>query len=197
MGPVIVEFTVRLGYAIFTLATLSFLGFGIQPPSPDWGLQIYEHYGLISGGYWWPVVFPALAIASLVVGVNLVADGLSRRSSDDARPRSPSRARDRPRSSSRPRGRLPRARDLAPACCAASASRSPQGESYGLVGESGCGKSTAAFAALRYLPRNGRVRRRLDHARRRGPARDDRRAECASCGSRHGLDGLPEPRRAR
>jgi peptide/nickel transport system permease protein len=77
LGPVIVEFTVRLGYAIFTIATLSFLGFGIQPPAPDWGLQIYEHYGLISGGYWWPVVFPALAIASLVIGVNLTSDGLS------------------------------------------------------------------------------------------------------------------------
>jgi peptide/nickel transport system permease protein len=77
LGPVIVEFTVRLGYAIFTIVTLTFLGFGIQPPAPDWGLQIYEHYGLISGGYWWPVVFPALAIASLVVGVNLTSDGLS------------------------------------------------------------------------------------------------------------------------
>jgi peptide/nickel transport system permease protein len=77
MGPVIVEFTVRLGYAIFTLITLSFLGFGIQPPAPDWGLQIYQHYGLISGGYWWPVVFPALAIASLVIGVNLASDGIS------------------------------------------------------------------------------------------------------------------------
>ncbi len=77
MGPVLVEFTVRLGYAIFTIATLSFLGFGIQPPAPDWGLQIYQHYGLISGGYWWPVLFPALAIASLVIGVNLLADGIS------------------------------------------------------------------------------------------------------------------------
>ena len=45
MAPIIVEFTVRLGYAIFTVADLSFLGFGIQPPSPDWGLQISEHYG--------------------------------------------------------------------------------------------------------------------------------------------------------
>ncbi len=77
MGPVMVEFTVRLGYAIFTVATLSFLGFGIQPPAPDWGLQVYEHYGLISGGYWWPVLFPALAIAILVVGVNLIADGIA------------------------------------------------------------------------------------------------------------------------
>jgi peptide/nickel transport system permease protein len=76
-GPVLVEFTVRLGYAIFTIATLSFLGFGIQPPAPDWGLQIFQNYGLISGGYWWPVLFPAAAIASLVVGVNLLSDGVS------------------------------------------------------------------------------------------------------------------------
>ena len=78
MGPVLVEFTVRLGYAIFTVATLSFLGFGIQPPAPDWGVQVFEHYGLISGGYWWPVLFPSIAIAILVVGVNLVADGIAK-----------------------------------------------------------------------------------------------------------------------
>ena len=42
LPPIVVEFTVRLGYAIFTVATLSFLGFGIQPPAPDWGLQIAQ-----------------------------------------------------------------------------------------------------------------------------------------------------------
>jgi peptide/nickel transport system permease protein len=77
LPPVIVEFTVRLGYAVFTIAALSFLGFGIQPPAPDWGLQIFENYGFISGNVWWPVLFPALAIASLVVAVNLVADGVA------------------------------------------------------------------------------------------------------------------------
>ncbi|HWA79399.1 MAG TPA: ABC transporter permease [Acetobacteraceae bacterium] len=76
MGPVLVEATVRLGYAIFTVASLSFLGFGIQPPSPDWGLAIAENYGVIAGGYWWTVAFDAAATASLVVGVNLLADGL-------------------------------------------------------------------------------------------------------------------------
>jgi peptide/nickel transport system permease protein len=74
--PILVETTVRLGYAIFAVATLSFIGFGIQPPSPDWGLAISDSYGLINGGYWWTVLFDALAIASLVVGVNLVADGI-------------------------------------------------------------------------------------------------------------------------
>ena len=44
MGPILVEFTVRLGYAIFTVATLSFLGFGVRPPTPDWGADIAASY---------------------------------------------------------------------------------------------------------------------------------------------------------
>jgi peptide/nickel transport system permease protein len=80
MGPIIVEATVRLGYAIFTVAGLTFLGFGVQPPSPDWALQISQHYTLLSdtahSGYYWTVVYPGAAIASLVIGVNLIADGL-------------------------------------------------------------------------------------------------------------------------
>ncbi len=71
----IVEMTVRLGYAIFFVASLSFIGFGIQPPSADWGIAIAENYSLI-GSYWWTVLFDAGATASLVVGVNLVTDGL-------------------------------------------------------------------------------------------------------------------------
>ncbi|MER8614794.1 ABC transporter permease [Mesorhizobium sp. M1216] len=76
LPPILVESTVRLGYAIFAVAALSFLGFGLQPPSPDWGLSISTNYSMISGGYWWTVLFDAVAIASLVVGVNLTADGL-------------------------------------------------------------------------------------------------------------------------
>jgi len=75
-GPIIVELTVRIGYAIFTIATLTFLGAGIQPPSPDWGLMIFEEYSQVISGFWWPVVFPSLAIASLVIAVNLIADAL-------------------------------------------------------------------------------------------------------------------------
>jgi peptide/nickel transport system permease protein len=77
LPPIVVEATVRLGYAIFAVAGLTFLGFGVQPPSPDWSLQISQQYTLLAGGsYWWTVLFPALAIATLVVGVNLIADGL-------------------------------------------------------------------------------------------------------------------------
>ena len=73
MGPIVVEATIRLGYAVFAVATLAFLGYGPQPPSPDWGLQIAEQYADISLA-WWAVIFPALAIASLVVAINLIAD---------------------------------------------------------------------------------------------------------------------------
>ena len=75
-SPIVVEFTVRIGYAIFAIATLSFLGVGIQEPTPDWGLMIAQEYRLVIGGYWWVTVFPAAAIASLVIAVNLIADRL-------------------------------------------------------------------------------------------------------------------------
>jgi peptide/nickel transport system permease protein len=77
MGPVVVEFTVRLGYAIFTVATLSFLGFGADPSIPDWGQDIYQSYTFISAGVWWAVLFPALAIATLIIGINLIADAIA------------------------------------------------------------------------------------------------------------------------
>ena len=78
LAPIVVEFTVRLGYAVFTVAILSFLGLGIQPPSPDWGLEISQNYGQVTAGFWWEVLFDALAIASLVVAVNLISDSIER-----------------------------------------------------------------------------------------------------------------------
>jgi peptide/nickel transport system permease protein len=78
MPTVLVEFTVRLGYAIFTVATLAFLGFGVNPSTPSWGSDINANYGVIGAGYWWETLFPALAIASLVIAINLVADSIER-----------------------------------------------------------------------------------------------------------------------
>ena len=56
-------------------ATLSFIGFGLQPPSPDWAVQIADTYQDLAFE-WWTVLFPALAITSLVVAVNLVLDAV-------------------------------------------------------------------------------------------------------------------------
>lgn len=74
-GPIIVEATVRVGYAIFAEASLSFLGLGVQPPSPDWGAMINDTHLYVQND---PVIVlaPTLAIASLVVAINLLADGL-------------------------------------------------------------------------------------------------------------------------
>jgi peptide/nickel transport system permease protein len=74
-APIVVEATVRIGYAVFTSATLSFLGLGVPPPAADWGLQIADARTFIQSAPW-SVLFPALAIASLVIAVNLVSDGL-------------------------------------------------------------------------------------------------------------------------
>jgi peptide/nickel transport system permease protein len=75
-GPIVVEFTVRLGYAVFTMAGLAFIGFGTQPGSPDWGRTIFEERAGLLSNAWWPCLVPALALASLVVAINLIADGI-------------------------------------------------------------------------------------------------------------------------
>ena len=75
-GPIIVELTVRIGYGIFTVATLSFLGAGPPPPSPDWGAQVSDNYNSIVSGFWWSTFFPSMAIASLVMAVSLIADSV-------------------------------------------------------------------------------------------------------------------------
>ncbi len=75
----VVEFTVRVAYAIFTVATLAFLGFSVgSATQADWGLNISEGYSLIQSGQWWVSIFPALAIASLVIAINLIADSIDK-----------------------------------------------------------------------------------------------------------------------
>ena len=78
-GTVVVELTVRVGYAIFTVATLAFLGIAAgDVTTPDWGVDINQTFVLIQSNQWWPTIFPALAIAALVIGFNLVADTIDR-----------------------------------------------------------------------------------------------------------------------
>ncbi len=78
-GVIIVEATVRLGYAVFTYATLAFLGFSAgSATTPDWGVDVANTYTRIISDVWWPTIFPALAIASLVIAVNLIADSIDK-----------------------------------------------------------------------------------------------------------------------
>ncbi|MFO7625121.1 MAG: ABC transporter permease [Anaerolineales bacterium] len=74
-GPLLVDAMLRVGYAIFAIGTLGFLGIGLPPPDPDWGNMVNEARKNIFSNQL-AVIWPAVAIASLVIGLNLFADGL-------------------------------------------------------------------------------------------------------------------------
>ena len=74
-GPLLVDAMLRVGYAIFAIGTLGFLGIGLPPPDPDWGNMVNEaRKNIFSNPL--AVVWPSVTIASLVIGLNLFADGL-------------------------------------------------------------------------------------------------------------------------
>ena len=74
--PVVaVEASIRVSFALLLTASLGFLGLGVQPPTPDWGLMVSEHREHLATAPW-AALAPALAMASLVIGVNLFADGV-------------------------------------------------------------------------------------------------------------------------
>ena len=75
-GPIIIDAMLRVGYAIFAMGTLGFLGLGMPPPSPDWGSMVAKGRTFILMGSPWAALWPSIAIASLVVGLNLLADGI-------------------------------------------------------------------------------------------------------------------------
>jgi peptide/nickel transport system permease protein len=80
-GPLMVELGLRLTYSIGYIASLSFLGLGVQPPAADWGLQINENrIALIVTP--WGVLLPVIAIAVLTVGTNMITDALAKESAD-------------------------------------------------------------------------------------------------------------------
>ena len=79
-GPLLVDAMLRIGYAIFAIATLGFLGIGLPPPDPDWGNMVNEARSYIFNNPY-AVLWPSLAIATLVIGLNLFADGLNEETS--------------------------------------------------------------------------------------------------------------------
>lgn len=75
IGPIIVEATLTMGAAILVISSLSFMGLGIQPPSPEWGTMLYEGRDVIRNSPYL-VIFPGVAIALAVMSLNLLGDGL-------------------------------------------------------------------------------------------------------------------------
>ncbi|MFA5569824.1 MAG: ABC transporter permease [Sphaerochaetaceae bacterium] len=77
VGPIIVEATARFAYSIMMVASLGFLGVGLQPPTPDWGMMVIENKPVITEAPW-AVLFPSLAIASLVIAISIFSDFISK-----------------------------------------------------------------------------------------------------------------------
>ena len=76
LPPVIVQISLNLGWAILNTAGLAFIGLGVAPPTPDWGIMIQEGAAMMISGQWWVVVFPGLALALSVFCFSLLGDAI-------------------------------------------------------------------------------------------------------------------------
>ena len=74
---ILVEGAMRWSWMLLGLSSLSFLGFGVSPPTPDWGLMISNARGLMSFA-WWAVIAPIVGLSSLIIGINLTADAFAK-----------------------------------------------------------------------------------------------------------------------
>ncbi len=163
-----VEAALRFSYAIFLVASLGFLGIGIQPPTPNWGLMVNEARIFVSLAPW-SLYFPVAAIAVLVISVNLMADGLKSalQSNIEILPQRLFQSSQRHQASSAPDSKSDTVVELQNLTVSYSQGKQTldavrdinlkiePGQIYGLVGESGSGKSTLALAVMRYLSANG------------------------------------------
>lgn len=76
MSPIIVQTTLVIGAAIVIEAALSFLGFGVKPPTPTWGAMVSQGGRQAVRGFWWEMVFSGTALVSTVLAINFLGDGL-------------------------------------------------------------------------------------------------------------------------
>ncbi|HSV54994.1 MAG TPA: ABC transporter permease [Burkholderiaceae bacterium] len=76
ISPVLVQASILMGVAIIVEASLSFIGLGVQPPTPSWGTLLADARNLVFSGEWWVAVFPGLTVFFAVLGLNLLGDGL-------------------------------------------------------------------------------------------------------------------------
>jgi peptide/nickel transport system permease protein len=72
----VVQMSLTMGYAILNAAGLSFIGLGVRPPTPEWGIMVAEGAGFMVSGEWWIALFPGLALMIAVFCFNLLGDGL-------------------------------------------------------------------------------------------------------------------------
>lgn len=76
MPPLMVQISLNMGWAILNAAGLSFIGLGVRPPTPEWGIMVAEGASYIISGEWWLALFPGLALMLAVFCFNLLGDGL-------------------------------------------------------------------------------------------------------------------------
>lgn len=76
LPPMMVQVSLNLGYAILNAAGLSFIGLGVRPPTPEWGIMVAEGATYIVSGEWWVALFPGLVLMLAVFCFNLLGDGL-------------------------------------------------------------------------------------------------------------------------
>ena len=76
LPPLMVQVSLNMGWAILNAAGLSFIGLGVRPPTPEWGIMVAEGAGFIVSGEWWLALFPGAALMIAVFTFNLLGDGL-------------------------------------------------------------------------------------------------------------------------
>ncbi|MBM3374527.1 MAG: ABC transporter permease [Betaproteobacteria bacterium] len=76
LPPMMVQISLNMGWAILNAAGLSFIGLGVRPPTPEWGIMVAEGASYIVSGEWWLALFPGLALMIAVFTFNLMGDGL-------------------------------------------------------------------------------------------------------------------------
>ena len=76
LPPMMVQVSLNLGWAILNAAGLSFIGLGVRPPTPEWGIMVAEGANFIISGEWWLALFPGLWLMLAVLTFNLLGDGL-------------------------------------------------------------------------------------------------------------------------
>ncbi len=76
LPPLMVQVSLNLGWAIINAAGLSFIGLGVRPPTPEWGIMVAEGATYMVSGQWWAALFPGLALMMAVFCFNLLGDGL-------------------------------------------------------------------------------------------------------------------------